>query len=216
MAIIGLAVIVFLFRYISSGASIWYTGSFLTNRSWDEYLLVNVTWLLLPALVVILGFLRETPEKYGMRPPEPGAWKLAALFYLGMLPVIAVMSRRPDFYQQYPLFPQAGRTYSALAIHQLTYGFYLLCWEFFFRGFLTFGLSRALGTVAAIVLQAIAFGVMHYGKPMPEFYSSFGGGLILGWLSLRYNSFFPGFILHWAISATMDIFAIHAKPNGLF
>src|SRR5439155_14807947 len=168
----------------------------------DEYLLVNVTWLLLPAIVVIVGFLRENPEQYGMRPPETGAWKVAGLFFVGMLPIIWVMSRRPEFYHQYPLFPEAGRTYTGLAIHQLTYGFYLLCWEFFFRGFMTFGLSRAFGPVIAVGIQAIGFGILHYGKPGLEMYSSFGGGIVLGWLALRYRSFYPCFILHWAISAT--------------
>src|SRR5436305_1433559 len=74
VAVIGIAVIVFLLRYNVSGLSIWYTGQFMTNRSWDEYLLVNVSWLLLPPIIVILGFLREGPEEFGFRSPDPGAW----------------------------------------------------------------------------------------------------------------------------------------------
>jgi membrane protease YdiL (CAAX protease family) len=216
VAAVGIAVVFSLFRYNVSGATVWYSGRIVTSRSWDEYLLVNVTWLLLPAFVLILGFLRDKPEHFGLRPPESGSWKLAGIFFLAMAPILIFASRRPDFYSQYPLFPEAGRTLTALAFHEFTYGFYLLCWEFFFRGFLTFGLSRALGATKAVLLQAVAFGIMHYGKPMPEFYSSFAGGLILGWMALRYRSFFPGFVLHWAVSGAMDILAIHAKPNGMF
>ena len=89
---------------------------------------------------------------------------------------------------------------------ELSYGFYFFLWEWFFRGFLLFGLRRGFGR-HAIWLQAIPFGLLHWGKPPLEMASAFPGGLLLGLLAWRAESFLPCFALHWAIAATMDVLA---------
>ena len=79
-----------------------------------------------------------------------------------------------------------------------------------------FGLRRAWGDIAAIVITSAGFGVMHIGKPVPEMISSFFGGAILGWLAIRGRSFLPCFVVHWVVSILMDLAAIHGRPGGLF
>ncbi len=73
---------------------------------------------------------------------------------------------------------------------------YLFCWEWFFRGFLLFGMAQSFGPLPAIVLQAIVFGLAHYGKPPAEMYSAFAGGLILGGVAWHEQSFAPAFYTH--------------------
>jgi len=73
---------------------------------------------------------------------------------------------------------------------------YLFCWEWFFRGFLLFGMAQGFGPVMAAILQAIIFGLAHYGKPPAEMYSAFAGGLILGAVAWRERSFAPAFYTH--------------------
>jgi uncharacterized protein len=182
----------------------------------DEYILVNAAALLFLPFLVIFSVLREQGEAFGFGVTNHGTGRLAVLFFVLMVPVVYVASRFPAFQQTYPLRFGAAYNWNTFFYHQVTYGFYLFCWEFFYRGFLTFGLKRAFGPVAAVTLQAAAFGLMHYGKPMPEFLSSFVGGAVLGWLALRGKSFYPCFALHWAISILMDVFAIHSRANGLF
>lgn len=212
----GGCIVAFLTRYNLRGYSVWAGGAYRPFRSWEEYLLVNVTGLVLPPMLLVLSTFRMRPDELGIRAPERGAGTLALIGFAAMLPILLVVSRFPVFQQTYPLQSQAAYSSSYLLYFEITYGFYLFCWEWFYRGFLTFGLSRAFGAAPAIALQAVAFGIMHWGKPMPEFLSSFVGGAILGWLALRARSFLPGFYLHWAISATLDALAIHAKPGGLF
>ncbi len=216
VGIVGLAVIAFLTHYNLTGYSVWAAGTKAGWRSWDEYILVNVAGLILPPFLLLFGVLRTDPAEFGLRAPDRGAAKVALAFFALMLPVLVIVSRRPEFYFKYPLVPAAANQWSALLAYELIYGFYFLCWEWFYRGFLTFGLSRSLGAAPAIILQAVGFGIMHYGKPTPEFISSFVGGAILGWMALRYRSFWPCFLLHWAISGTLDVLAIHARPGGLF
>lgn len=216
-ALIGTAVIVFLTRYNMSGER-YGVNHYLRAlpRSWEEYLLVNITGLTLFPFLLIFGGFRQRAEEFGFRPAVPPAAKLAVGFYALMLPVLYFASRQPQFFQFYPMQSRAGEDWTFFLYHQLTYGMYFFCWEFFYRGFLTFGLAKGIGFPAAIVAQSIGFAIMHYGKPMPEVYGSFIAGIALGWLAMKGRSFYPCFLLHWAISLTFDLLTIQARPGGVF
>jgi len=213
---LGAAVIAWLTRYNSQPLSAWSSPAIPAYRSWEEYLTVNCTALMLLPCLLVLGALRERPCDYGFQPATKDAWRLAMLFLAAMLPVLLAASRFPVFYNHYPLQSRAGENAAYFAYFQLTYGFYFLCWEWFYRGFLTFGLARGFGAAPAIALQAVGFGIMHIGKPLPEVYGSFVAGAALGWLALRGRSFFPCFVLHWTCSLLFDVLAIQARPGGLW
>lgn len=213
---VGAAVIAFLTWYNLTGFQLGRASSFPQGRSWEEYLLVNVTGLVFPPFLLVFTVLRMPASAFGFRPSVRGIWRLALLFFVVMLPVLWVVSLRPEFRSFYPMQPQAAYDWRFFFYFETTYGFYLFCWEWFYRGFLTFGLERALGAGAAIAIQAAAFGIMHWGKPPAEFASSFVGGAILGWLALRARSFLPGFWIHWGIAVVLDCLAIHARAHGLF
>ncbi len=214
--VLGAAIVVFLTRYNMQIYPVWAMDDPRMVRSWEEYLLVNIAGLLFVPMLFIAAMPRESPEGFGWTRPTPASARSALLMYALMLPVLYGASRAAVFQQYYPIQPQASESLRYLVYFEVTYGLYMLAWEFFFRGFLTFGLARRLGPVAAIVLQAIAFGIMHVGKPMPEVIGSFAAGLILGWLAWRGRSFVHCFVLHWACSATFDLMVIGAKPGGLF
>jgi len=83
---------------------------------------------------------------------------------------------------------------------------YMVAWEFFFRGFLLFGL-RKLGFTAANIIQTVLFFLMHIGKPAPELYSTLLTGLIFGYLTYRCKSVIPMIIIHSAIFLSVVFFA---------
>jgi membrane protease YdiL (CAAX protease family) len=214
--VIGGAVAAFLTRYNLQPHPVWMSGDTPIFRTWEEYLLVNVTGLLLIPCLCILAMPREDPARFGWARPTPSASRIALGLYLAMLPILFIASRWPEFQQYYPIQPQAAASWTYLIYFELTYGFYMLTWEFFFRGFLTLGMTRGFGPITAVVLQALAFGVMHIGKPMPEMIGSFAAGIALGWLALRGQSFLHCFALHWACAVTFDLLVIRAGPGGLF
>lgn len=213
--LIGAVVVAFLTRYNLQNYTVWSTATSRAYRSFEEYLVVNITLLMLPSFLLIFGLFRGPADDFGFAPPEHGSGRIALIFFAAMIPVLLIVSRFPEFRATYPLQTQAAYSWRYFFYFEIAYGFYLFCWEFFYRGFLTFGLRRAFGDIAAIGIQAAAFGLMHWGKPMPEFISSFFGGAILGWLAIRARSFLPGFLLHWAIAFTLDCLAIHAR-HGIF
>ena len=214
--IIGSLIVFFLFRYNMQGYCIWSTGKYRSSYSWEEYLLVNTTFLLFLPVLTIHLFYREEPGLFGLKPSENDASRIALYFFLFMLPLLFAASRFPVFRSYYPIQKEAIYSVPYFLYFEITYGFYLFCWEFFFRGFLTFGLERKLGVYAAIGIQALAFCLMHWTKPMPEVIGSFAAGIALGWLALRGKSIMPGFLIHWFISILFDILAIHGNHGAIF
>lgn len=214
--ILGLGVLSALLLYNLQPCSVWaLTTGCSETRSWEEYLLVNMTGLFLFPMGLIMLMPREGPHLFGFWRPVPGTWRIAGYLYLLMLVLLVPASRLPAFTEYYPLRPEAAYSWPFLVYFELTYGLYMFCWEFFFRGFLTFGLARRLAPTGAILLQALAFGVMHLGKPAPEMAGSFVAGVVLGWLAYRARSFFPCFALHWLCALTFDLLVIQARPGGI-
>jgi len=185
-------------------------------RTWEEYLLVNITGLMLVPIVSIFALPREGPQLFGWWRPRPPSWRMAGTLYLLMVVPLAIASRRPEFLSYYPLRPEAAYSWPVFWYHEATYGLYMLAWEFFFRGYLTFGLARRLSNATAVGIQAVLFGLMHYGKPGLEVAGSFLAGVVLGHLALRGRSFYHCFALHWACSVTFDVLVIWARPDGLW
>ena len=79
--------------------------------------------------------------------------------------------------------------------------------ELMFRGVIQTQLERAMPVWAAVVVQAVLFGVVH-GTPIQMVYA-FLLGLVFGFLRSRTGSILPGFAAHAAFNAMND-------PLGLF
>jgi membrane protease YdiL (CAAX protease family) len=218
-------------------AFLFWQNPFLGN--FETYRLINCGLLLFVPLVVILLFLRQSPVQFGLaRGDRKVGLKWALIAWIAMLPVLAFAASRHSFIAYYgqslaqvlgyaapypyspffkPHFYLAGLVY-----YELATAFYLFCWEFFFRGFLLFGLARArfIGAVGAILIQTIPFTLLHWSvvpgasKPPLEIASAFFGGIILGVLAWRTRSFVYGFLIHWAISVTLDLMLL-AKVMSL-
>lgn len=207
---------------------VWFNYYSSYSYRYDSYLLGNVLGLFwVPMLSILL--LREDVSGFGFcLNKSKRIWPIIGISFAIVVAAMVFVMRWPDYQNYYPLFrryPEFAGAFGdypvtnpflsapALMIYaELSYGFYLFCWEFFFRGYLLFGFMRSIGWWAVLV-QAIAFGLLHCGKPATEVISSFGAGLILGIIALNAKSFLPGFLLHWAASITFDILIITARPH---
>lgn len=162
-----------------------------------------------PLLIVRFVF-REPLAAYGVRLGDASfGWKavlvLAPIFLLSTFP----SSRMPDFLAEYPLNAHAGESAATFAAHVGAYAFYYLGWEFFFRGFMQFGLRSTLGDWNAILVMVIASCLVHIGKPVGETLTSILGGLIWGVLAFRSRSLLYGVITHWILGASLDFFIVY-------
>ncbi len=151
---------------------------------------------LIPLGVIVLVW-RENPKAYGLR---LGDWRQGLPITLAgvavMAVVIWVVGQWPDFRAYYSGTIE-GRPAWRLVIDS---GVDLFAWEFFFRGWLMWGLARRYGT-GAIWLQVVPFALMHVWKPEIEQLSTVIGGAFFGLLAWRTKSFLWGWLLHWFMIA---------------
>ncbi|RPI18554.1 MAG: CPBP family intramembrane metalloprotease [Ignavibacteriae bacterium] len=160
---------------------------------------VLMIWFVHKQKLSDFGF-RKGDSKFGFR--------TYILFVLIMLPAVWFISGSESFIKAYP---QAGlrirENPSMLLYYELFVGFYMLGWEFFWRGYMLFGLKERFGYYA-VFIQMLPFFILHRGKPELETFSSIFAGLILGIQALRANSFIYCFLVHWTIMIFVDVISV--------
>jgi membrane protease YdiL (CAAX protease family) len=158
----------------------------------------------LPALTVKLLF-RERLRDYGVGLGIPARTgrnivSLAPVFILAAY----LASKDPQVLSKFPINPHAGASPSMFAWHAATYALFYLGWEFYFRGFLLFGLRDSLGAANAVLIQTLASALLHIGSPASETFGAILGGLLWGALALRTRSLLAGLIQHYLLGIVLD------------
>jgi membrane protease YdiL (CAAX protease family) len=125
-----------------------------------------------------------------------------------MIPVLAYASTFPQIAAFHPFSRLAARHAKALLLYEGSLLLFIAGWEFFFRGFLLFGLKNELGD-AAIYLQVIPYSVMYLNRPAAEALASIPAAIVLGHLASRTGSVLYGIVLHWVCALTLDMFIIY-------
>ena len=136
-----------------------------------------------------------------------GLVAVAVLFPIVALSLLPT-SRMPDFRAEYPLYHAAGQSLGVFIVYELCYAVYYFGWEFFFRGFMLFGLAGAVGAANAVLIQTIPSTLAHIGKPTPEVLAAVAAGLVFGAVALRTRSVLYVFLLHYLIGVTLDVFIV--------
>ena len=174
-------------------------GSALRADTADHVLL----YFVLPAALVVL-VLRDSLRDYGFR---LGDWRAGLRWTVGVLlvmsPVLFFAAQTPEIREYY------ARTERSVLDVILVSGIDLIGWEFMFRGFLFFGLYRAIGP-SAVLIQAVPFAMAHIGKPELESMTTFVGGVGFGWIAWRTDSWYYPFLIHWALNVFVRLVAMSA------
>jgi len=156
-------------------------------------------YLVLPSLLIVA--LKGRLQDHGL---ALGDWRQGALWTLAFVALsVATVYISVEYipgirqYYRYEVFGPALLWQTVV---------YMTAWEFFFRGFLLFGLKK-LGFAAANSIQTLIFFLMHIGKPGPELYSTLLTGLIFGYITYRSKSVIPMIIIHSSILLSVVLFA---------
>jgi len=174
-----------------------------------SFLACLVLMLALPALLARF-VLRLSLRDLGMRAGDvrAGLTAVAALFPFVALLLLWPSSGQADFRAEYPLFRSAGGPVSLFIAYELVYGVYYIGWEFFYRGFMLFGLKDSVGALNAVLIQTIPSTLVHIGKPQGEVFAAVLGGVLFGAIALRTRSILYVFLLHWLIGVGLDVFIV--------
>jgi membrane protease YdiL (CAAX protease family) len=166
---------------------------------------------LIPAFFIKLVF-KEKLSNYGVRFADG---KFGAIFILIAFPIVMFsmipVSHDPQYQALNPMYPDAGKSIPVFILYALIYGLYYIGWEFFFRGFMLFGLREKFGDVFTVLIQVFPSCIAHIGRPEGEMISSILAGLIFGFLALRSRSLWYVLILHWFIGLGCDILCLMAR-----
>jgi len=169
---------------------------------WANFILpVCVVWFLFAQTLVPMELKNQALNawNYGWKFSD---WKKQLPFSLtlgaAMLPFLFLASRDPAVRGSYAQWFPSGGGFTLL-VNCTLLAIYLFCWEWFFRGFLLFGMAQGFTWPIAIVVQAVVFGFAHAGKPQVEMMGAFAGGAVLGVIAWRQKSFFTAFLTHFWI-----------------
>ncbi len=169
----------------------------------DGFLMLIIPIILIP--LVLKGKLSDFGFRLG---DYKFGLKSALLFVVVMLPFLWIASGNKSFANTYPQGgPYVRENISVLLYYELFVGFYMFAWEFFWRGYMMFGLKQKFGFYA-IFIQMIPFFILHRGKPEIETFASIFAGLILGVQAWRSNSFIYCFLVHWSVMIFVDVISV--------
>jgi membrane protease YdiL (CAAX protease family) len=111
-----------------------------------------------------------------------------------------------EFREYYPLNRGAGRSAASFAANAAGLALFYLGWEFHFRGFLQRGLAESIGFSAALWMQVMASGALHFDRPDVELWASIPAALLWGLQSNYTGAIWAGFAQHWLLGITLDYF----------
>ena len=188
------------FRQLFSKPEIYDLSSYVF-----EYLACFVLLFIVPLLLVKF-VLKESPVKYGLKPGDMKFGVISTLIAIVVLiPFLYSGSLVPGMQATYPQARSVIGNFKLFAILEFYYLFYYIGWEFFFRGFMLFGLRDKFGALAAILLQTIPSCLMHIGKPEVETLGSIVAGIGFGYLALRTGSIIYPVIIHLFVGIFTDL-----------
>jgi uncharacterized protein len=191
--------------------SLWMdsAGNIRIHRLMYWVCVILVFYLGLPILCVKFLLKQKLRDfGFGIGNSSAYAW-LYVLMMLIMVPAVILISSSPSFLHMYPFYKlKPGESlYPYFWMWQGLYFVQFICIEFFFRGFLLHGLKQRFGYYS-VLLMAIPYCMIHFGKPMPEAFSAIVAGIILGTLSLHSKSIWLGVLVHFSVAFTMDFTAV--------
>ncbi|UCF06381.1 MAG: CPBP family intramembrane metalloprotease [bacterium] len=143
----------------------------------------------LPALTITV-ILRENILNFGLKAGNCKLWiKHVVIVCIVCTGFIYAASRLPAVHLYYT---QSKANFFNYILERIIIIFSI---EFFFRGFLLFGVKKQFKE-GAILIQMIPFAILHIGKPEIETIGCILSGTYLGYLAYRTNSLWPAFLIH--------------------
>ena len=129
-----------------------------------------------------------------------------------LVPVLYVNSLSPEFQAEYPLTKLAGLSAGTFVLWELSRFVYYVAWEYFFRGFMLFGLRKRFGDFAAIAIQTVPSTIIHIGKPEGEMLAAIVAGVLFGALAIRTRSILWPLLIHFIVGGLVDGFCLLSAP----
>lgn len=210
------SVILFLTIKITFGDARFFENHFLNYfphnyyHSWYKWIYHHFTSLLMFALVPMIFlkiFLKENLNEYGIGAGDVKFGLKATLIAFLILPLpLYFTSHDAEHLKIYPLVKLDVHSPSEIVLWVLYLLPHYIGWEFFFRGYIGFGMKKHYGAFMAIMLQTLLTTLEHIGKPTGEIIGAIPAGIYLGLLCYRTNSIWWAVLFHWYLGVVNSYF----------
>jgi hypothetical protein len=155
---------------------------------------------LIPTSIILFIF-REPLKDFGVSFGDKKIGLFSIVFFpIYLTPFLLLIQFIPNVSMYYSMSNLTN--IGSFLLFSLKLGVGMFFWEFFFRGFLLFGLYKIIGKIT-LPLLAVPFALAHLGKPPIEIVVSFFAALLLGHIAIKSKSFLPAFFIHWIIAVEL-------------
>ncbi|MCP5107060.1 MAG: hypothetical protein GY950_26985 [bacterium] len=190
-----------------------FLGSSFYLGTWFIYIAISTVGFFIPYIVIRFIF-KEKLADYGFTLGDTKAgvkWLLAFIPVFILVPLISAKTGTHEYYTY--LTDPAWLKPLHIAIHCVSYMGFAFGFEFFFRGFVLFGLNRHMGNTTkskwvAVFIAACLAALCLIGQPTTFIISAFLSMFVFGFLNFRLGSFVYVMFLHWNIGIWSDIWEI--------
>jgi uncharacterized protein len=173
-----------------------------------QFLAALFFFFAVPAAIIRFYF-KESLADWGL---QLGDWRFGLYFVAAaalVLPVLCwITAGNPEFQAEYPLTKLAGASLLVFFFYECNYLLYYIGWEFFFRGYMQFGLKDRLPAFYIIMMQTLPSTIIHIGKPQGETMAAILGGILFGAVALRTRSIVWVLLVHWMLGGLTDYFCL--------
>ncbi|MHA1799397.1 MAG: CPBP family glutamic-type intramembrane protease [Candidatus Helarchaeota archaeon] len=168
-----------------------------------QFFMAFLLFFVIP-LLILKYYFKEKIEDYGMQLGDKKFNAIWTIIGAALLPLIFFVSNSPDIMNEYPLTRLVLLNGGLFISFSVIYFVYYLGYEFFFRGYLQFGLKEddtgKLGIILILTVQTTITTLFHIGKPLMEIIPAAIIGPIFGYLTLKGKSIiWPVLIFHYAL-----------------
>lgn len=183
--------------FVKHWGHLFENGPVLDWYKWLYHHLASLLLLAIIPVIIIRAYFKQQLKEFGI---TIGDWR-AGLKHLIFVAVVMtyptyLTCQSPQHLEFYPLTTLATESPKLFFLWALTYLPHYIGWEFFFRGYIGFGLKKYHGAVVAIITQTVLTTLMHIGKPEGETWGAAVAGIYFGLVAYRTRSVLWPLLMH--------------------
>lgn len=215
-----------LFWLIQKSESIktWYLKKYGENKGQIKYILSTriiggIIYGLLPVTIYFIVFPPATLslglEEVGVQLPTEILLSLViiVIILISSIPFVIYNAKKPESLANYPQIRAKVWNRRLIVFNLLTWSFYLLGYEFFFRGVLLFPLIEEIGLWPAVAVNAVLYSVAHMPNGRREAISVIPYGIIISIATYYTGAFWVSFIVHLGLAWFNSLLALKYHPD---
>lgn len=130
-----------------------------------------------------------------------------------LIPLGSLNAKGKEHLKMYPQVRMKKWSITEYLMNILSWGIYLLGYEFLFRGVLFLGLIPLTGLYTAILINTCLYTLAHLHKGKKEMIGSIPLGIILCFITAHTDTIWTAFAIHWIMASNNFIWSHYFQKN---